>query len=89
MPSSRLLQGEVWCRNSLSVQSLEQGSRAQMPQEEAWKDREAANAPRLPPLQHVRHVLGAFQDRRVRAGSEGFLTATEGRLHRAKRFSVC
>ena len=40
------------------------------------------------PLQHVRHVLGAFQDRKVRAGSEGFLTATEGRFHRAKKFSV-
>lgn len=43
-----MVQGEVWCRNSLSVQSLEQGSRAQMPQEEAWKDREAANAPPPP-----------------------------------------
>lgn len=43
-----MVQGEVWCRNSLSVQSLEQGSRAQMPQEEAWKDREAATAPPPP-----------------------------------------
>lgn len=48
MPASRLLQGEVWCKNSLSVQSLEQGSRAQMPQEKAWKDREAANPAPLP-----------------------------------------
>lgn len=37
--------------------------------------RSSHRPPRLPPLQHVRHVLGAFQDRRVRAGSEGFLTA--------------
>ena len=48
MPSSRLLQGEVWCKNCLSVQSLEQGSRTQMPQEKAWKDREAANPAPLP-----------------------------------------
>lgn len=53
MPSSRLLQGEVWCKNCLSVQSLEQGSRAQMPQEKAWKDREAANP--APPSQ--RHSM--------------------------------
>lgn len=85
-----MVQGEVWCRNSLSVQSLEQGSRAQMPQEEAWKDREAATAP---PASHHCSMYGMCWGHSrtegsglaVRASSQ---RATEGRLHRVKRFSV-
>ena len=51
------------------------GAEHRCPRRKPGRTEKQPPPPRLPPLQHVRHVLGAFQDRRVRAGSEGFLTA--------------